>query len=75
MALNLPAFNPNNVKLWIIQMQVIFNARKIVSQRACYCYIIEKLPAEVAKEVTDLLETMLKEILYDTLKNKSINLM
>lgn len=37
----------------------IFNAKKIISLRVGYCYIIEKLPAKVVIEVTDLLKIMI----------------
>lgn len=42
--------------------------KKIVLQRARYCYLVEKLPAEVVKEVTDILKTMPEENCYDKLK-------
>lgn len=52
-------------------MQVIFHVKKIVSQRACYCYIIENLPEVVVKEFTDLLETMPEENPYTVIKQTS----
>lgn len=64
--LNLPAYNPNNIKSWCRQMQAIFNAKNIAPQRARYCYIVEKLLEEAVEEVTDLLKTKYEENVYDT---------
>lgn len=66
--INLPTYNPTNVPIWFAQLNAIFNAKKITSQSSKYAYVVEKLPADVASEVVDLLNDMPKEKPYDTLK-------
>ena len=65
---NIPPYNPNNINTWFLQMQALFNSKRITSQRSRYAYLVEKLPSEVANEVTDLLDPMPEDMPYDTLK-------
>lgn len=68
LTVNIPAFNPTNIKTWFIQIQALFDAKRITSQRTKYCYLVEKLPADVVEEVADLLENVPEDNPYDELK-------
>ena len=70
--INIPAFNPNNLNTWFIQMQALFSAKRITSQRTKFTYLVEKLPGEIAAEVTDILDPMPEHQPYDTLKEAII---
>ncbi|CAE1313512.1 unnamed protein product [Acanthosepion pharaonis] len=65
---NLPAYNNVNVQVWFTQLTAIFNAKRISSQTSRYAYVVEKLPAEVAIDASDLLDEMPSDKPYDTLK-------
>ena len=65
---NAPPYNPNNLNTWFLQMQALFNSKGITSQRTKYAFLVEKLPGEVANEVTDLLDPMPEDRPYDILK-------
>lgn len=54
------------------QMQAVFNAKKIVSQRVCYFSMAGKKLPSVVEEATALLETIPEENPYDTLKTAII---
>lgn len=58
LSLNIPAFNTTNTKSWFVQIQALFDAKRITSQRTRYCYLMEKLPADIVEEVMDLLENV-----------------
>lgn len=49
-----------------------FNGKMIVSLRAHYCIVGDKLPAQLADVITDLLETMSEGNPYDMLKTTII---
>ncbi|CAE1282833.1 unnamed protein product [Acanthosepion pharaonis] len=64
----MPVFN-SNVQTWFLQLDAIFQARHITSQQSKFAAVVEKLPAEVAAEVADILLTSLPiEKPYETLK-------
>ncbi|CAE1304834.1 unnamed protein product [Acanthosepion pharaonis] len=65
---NIPAFNTTNTKSWFVQIQALFDAKRITSQRTRYCYLVEKLPADNVEEVMDLLENVPDDNPYDRLK-------
>ncbi|CAE1255955.1 unnamed protein product [Acanthosepion pharaonis] len=68
LSLNIPAFNTTNTKSWFVQIQALFDAKRITSQRTRYCYLVEKLPADIVEEVMDLLENVPDDNPYDRLK-------
>lgn len=68
MKLNLPEYG-SNVQTWFNQLNAIFSARRITSQASKYAYVVEKLPTEVATEVSDLLTNMPVEKPYEVLKD------
>lgn len=70
--LNLPVFDTINVNVWFAQLEAIFQAKHIHSQMACYVYVVEKLPPEIASDVLDLLDTVPTNNPFDTLKEAII---
>ncbi|CAE1312480.1 unnamed protein product [Acanthosepion pharaonis] len=68
LSLNIPAFNTTNTKSWFVQIQTLFDAKRITSQRTRYCYLVEKLQADIVEEVMDLLENVPDDNPYDRLK-------
>ncbi|CAE1286290.1 unnamed protein product [Acanthosepion pharaonis] len=65
--LEMPAFNAN-VQTWFLQLDAIFQARRINSQQSKFAAVVEKLPAEVAVEVADILTSFPVEKPYEILK-------
>ncbi|CAE1319646.1 unnamed protein product [Acanthosepion pharaonis] len=49
-------------------ISALFDAKRITSQRTRYCYLVEKLPADIVEEVMDLLENVPDDNPYDRLK-------
>lgn len=70
--INLSVHNSTNVKIWFSQLKAIFNAKQFTFQSSRYAYLVEKLPADVVREVVDLFAGMPEERSYDTLKNAII---
>lgn len=66
--LTLPDFSAN-VQTWFQQINTIFTACHITSQSLKYTYVIEKLPTDVAAEISDLLTDIPSEKPYDKLKD------
>ncbi|CAE1299721.1 unnamed protein product [Acanthosepion pharaonis] len=69
---NLPVFNTMNVHVWFSQLSAIFQAKRIQSQSARFAYVVEKLPPDIASEVTDLLDNVPTENPFDVLKEAII---
>ncbi|CAE1318276.1 unnamed protein product [Acanthosepion pharaonis] len=65
--LEMPAFNAN-VQTWFLQLDAIFQARRITSQQSKFAAVVEKLPAEIAAEVADILTSVPVEKPYEILK-------
>ncbi|CAE1305659.1 unnamed protein product [Acanthosepion pharaonis] len=65
--LEMPAFNPN-VQTWFLQLDAIFQARHVTLQQSKSASVVEKLPAEVAAEVADILTSLPTDKPYETLK-------
>ncbi|CAE1170714.1 unnamed protein product [Acanthosepion pharaonis] len=63
----MPAFN-SNVQTWFLQLDAIFQARHVTSQQSKFASVVEKLPAEVAAEVADILTSLPIDKPYETLK-------
>lgn len=66
--INLPA-KSNNAQTWFTQLHAIFNAKRITSQSVRFAYVVEKLPPDVASEVSHLLSNVPSERPYDTLRD------
>ncbi|CAE1324631.1 unnamed protein product [Acanthosepion pharaonis] len=65
--LELSTYN-GNAKTWFIQLDAIFQARHITSQQSKFAFGVEKLPAEVAAEVADILTSLPPEKPYEVLR-------
>lgn len=65
--LEMPAFN-SNTQTWFLQLDAIFQARHITSQQSKFASVVEKLPAEVAAEVVDILTNLPTDKPYEVLK-------
>ncbi|CAE1291681.1 unnamed protein product [Acanthosepion pharaonis] len=63
----MPAFN-SNTQTWFLQLDAIFQARHVTSQQSKFASVVEKLPAEVAAEVADILTNLPTDKLYEVLK-------
>ncbi|CAE1263959.1 unnamed protein product [Acanthosepion pharaonis] len=70
--LEMPVFN-SNVQTWFLQLDAIFQARHITSQQSKFAAVVEKLPAEVAAEVADILTSLPIEKPYETLKQAMLH--
>lgn len=70
--LNLPVFNSINVHVWFSQLTAIFQAKKITSQTARFAYVVEKLPPEIAIEISDLLDNIPIDKPFDVLREAII---
>lgn len=64
----LPVYSPS-VQIWFAQLDAIFQARHITTQQTKFAYVLEKIPAEVASEVSDILLRPPKDKPYDILKD------
>lgn len=64
----LPPFNEGNIKNWFIQIEAIFNVRRITGQRVKYGHIASVLPPPIVEVVSDLLETVPEHDPYTVLK-------
>ncbi|CAE1271065.1 unnamed protein product [Acanthosepion pharaonis] len=69
---NLPVFNKMNVHVWFSQLGAIFQAKRIQSQSARFAYVVEKLPPDIASEVSDLLDNVPTENPFDVLREPII---
>ncbi|CAE1234403.1 unnamed protein product [Acanthosepion pharaonis] len=65
--LELPTYNAN-AQTWFIQLDAIFQARHITSQQSKFAFVVEKLPVEVAAEVSGILTSLLPEKPYEVLR-------
>ncbi|CAE1299832.1 unnamed protein product [Acanthosepion pharaonis] len=61
------AYN-SNAQTWFIQLDAIFQARHITSQQSKFAFVVEKLPAEVAAEVADILTSFPTNKPYEVLR-------
>lgn len=66
MLLHLPTFNPLDVQTWFAQLQVIFTAKSVTSQRTKFAYVVEKLPKEISRKILDKLKAICEVNPYDT---------
>ncbi|CAE1272688.1 unnamed protein product [Acanthosepion pharaonis] len=53
---------------YCVQLDAIFQARHVTSQQSKFASVVEKLPAEVAAEVADILTSIPTDKPYETLK-------
>lgn len=58
-----------------MQLQALFSARKITSQKTKFANVVEVLASEVVDEVTDLLGAVPEINPYDTIKDTVIKRM
>ncbi|CAE1149040.1 unnamed protein product [Acanthosepion pharaonis] len=65
--IELPTYN-TSVQTWFVQLGAIFQARYITSQQSKFAYVVEKLPADVASEVADILNDIPPDKPYEVLK-------
>ncbi|CAE1312481.1 unnamed protein product [Acanthosepion pharaonis] len=65
---NIPAFNTTNTKSWFVQIQALFDAKRITSPENPVLLLSGKLPADIVEEVMDLLENVPDDNPYDRLK-------
>ncbi|CAE1272079.1 unnamed protein product [Acanthosepion pharaonis] len=63
----MPAFN-SNTQTWFLQLDAIFQARHVTSKQSKFASVVEKLPAEVAAEVADILTNLPTDKPYKVLK-------
>ncbi|CAE1293083.1 unnamed protein product [Acanthosepion pharaonis] len=61
-------FNTINVHVWFSQLSAIFRTKRIQSQNACFAYVVEKLPPNIASVVSDLFDNIPTENPFDVLK-------
>lgn len=67
-SISFPPFNEGNIKNWFIQLEAIFQVRKITAQKQKFCYLVPALPPAIVDEVSDLLEAIPDEDPYSHLK-------
>ncbi|CAE1140302.1 unnamed protein product [Acanthosepion pharaonis] len=65
--MELPTYNMN-AQTWFIQLDAIFQARHVTSQQSKFAFVVEKLPAEIAAEVADVLINLPPEKPYEVLR-------
>ncbi|CAE1288369.1 unnamed protein product [Acanthosepion pharaonis] len=65
--MELPTYNMN-AQTWFIQLDAIFQARHVTSQQSKFAFVVEKLPAEMAAEVADVLINLPPEKPYEVLR-------
>ena len=70
--LNIPTFIPHNTRNWFLQLQAVFESRKITSQLTKFSKVVENLPPEMIDEIADLLDPIPTLQPYDTLKEAII---
>lgn len=70
--LNLLVFSTINVHVCFSHLNAIFQAKRIHSQRASFAYVVEKLPPKVVSAVSDLLDNVLTDKPFDTLREAII---
>ncbi|CAE1167122.1 unnamed protein product [Acanthosepion pharaonis] len=63
----MPAYN-SNAQTWFIQLDAIFQDRRITSQQSKFAFVVEKLPAEVAADVADILTRFSTDKPYEVLR-------
>ncbi|CAE1266887.1 unnamed protein product [Acanthosepion pharaonis] len=64
---DLPTYN-TNLQTWFIQLDAIFQAIPITSEQLKFASVVEKLPADVASEVADILNDLPSDKPYEVLK-------
>ncbi|CAE1227536.1 unnamed protein product [Acanthosepion pharaonis] len=65
--MELPTYNMN-AQTRFIQLDAIFQARHVTSQQSKFAFVVEKLPAEIAAEVADVLINLPPEKPYELLR-------
>lgn len=68
LGVELPVYSPS-VQIWFAQLDAIFQVRHITTQQTKFAYVLEKIPAEVASEVFDILLRPPTDKPYDILKD------
>lgn len=66
--MELPSYT-TNTQTWFIQLDAIFQARHVTSQQSKFAFVVEKLPAEIAAEVADILINLPPEKPYEVLRH------
>lgn len=72
-AIMFPPYSMRDPKLWFIQIESIFEFRRIKSQNQMYHCIVAHLPTEVAAEIRDIICNKPESEPYNTLKQTLIS--
>ena len=66
--LKIPDFSISNPRVWLLQVEAQFHARRITSQETKYYHVVAAIPTSVAEQLVDVLDPIPKDVPYDTLK-------
>lgn len=67
-SVKLPPFGSTNPRVWLMQVEAHFHARRITSQSARYYYLVEALPTPIAEQLVDLIDPIPEVNPYESLK-------
>ena len=70
--LRLPTFSVDDPRIWFLQIEAAFSTRRIKSERTRFSLVVEALPHQTAKSVSDILENIPTEFPYTKLKEAII---
>lgn len=71
-AIKLPTFFKANPNLWFMQVEAQFHISKIKNDASKYYMVVAALDTEVLHQVSDVLNDLPPQRMYETLKNKII---
>lgn len=67
-SLKLPDFSSTNTRVWLIQVEAQFHAKRISSQNTKFYSLVAALPTSVAEQLVDVIEPIPPITPYDTLR-------
>ena len=72
-SISLPEFWEENIPLWFIQVETLFQLRRVTSDKQQFCYVISKLQRNILPLVEDIIRNPPDANKYKTLKEAVLN--
>ena len=70
--LTLPPYCPREPRAWFLQLDVLFECRRITSQRTMFSTVVQNLPSDLIVDLADVIRPIPAVNPYDTLKEAII---